>query len=46
MHIDDVEKECDNPMEEAQENQQTFDWIGLGWHQLFEEGYRERLQAK
>jgi len=23
MHIDDVEKECDNPMEEAQENQQT-----------------------
>ena len=30
----------------AQENQQIFDWIGLGWHQLFEEGYRERLQAK
>src|SRR5579859_22227 len=23
MHIDDVEKECDNPMEEAQENQQA-----------------------
>jgi hypothetical protein len=27
----------------AQENQATFDWIGLGWQQLFEESYRAKL---
>lgn len=27
----------------AQENDATFDWIGLGWQQLFEEGYAARL---
>jgi hypothetical protein len=27
----------------AQENQATFDWIGLGWQQLFEESYQAKL---
>jgi hypothetical protein len=27
----------------AQENQPMFDWIGLGWQQLFEESYQAKL---
>ena len=30
----------------VQENNPMFDWIELGIHQLFEEGYRERLSAR
>lgn len=30
----------------VQENDPTFEWIGLGWQTLFEEGYQRRLQAR
>lgn len=29
----------------VQENDPTFEWIGLGWQTLFEEGYQRRLQG-
>jgi hypothetical protein len=30
----------------AQENDPMFDWIGLGWQQLYEENYRAKLQSR
>jgi hypothetical protein len=28
----------------AQENDPMFDWIGLGWQQLYEQNYEMRLR--
>jgi hypothetical protein len=30
----------------VQENDPMFEWIGLGWQQLYEEGYQSKLQGR